>query len=213
MRRSVIAIAALFSLGLAVTAACSVSFQDNTEADDIFKCETDEDCEGAQQTCQPHPEGNYNVCTKGTNCIDNDKDGRGAPANDEENGGPGFSTCTACENDEPGGCEADCDDNNSNIFPGAAERCDGTDNDCDGETDEMDCDEGSCPLKGNVEEPQAGTSWGCEIVGGKEQCVLTGQFTANDSCKNDGPSWWGICGENTEGEWSQVPSPECTQLE
>ena len=213
MRRSVIAIAALFSLGLAVTAACSVSFQDDPEGEDIFPCETDDDCEGPQQECRQNENGTR-VCTSKTTCIDGDGDGYGGPANKRENGGEGFSTCPACKNGEPGGCEVDCADGNSpGVHPGAPERCNNTDDDCDGQKDEMDCNEGSCPLKGNVEEPQAGTSWNCKVVGGKEQCVLTGQFTANDSCKNDGPSWWGICGENTEGEWSQVPSPDCTQLE
>ena len=32
--------------------------------------------------------------------------------------------------------EGDCDDSNANTFPGAAERCDGQDNDCDGNVDE-----------------------------------------------------------------------------
>ncbi len=35
--------------------------------------------------------------------------------------------------------EVDCNDNNALIFPGAAEVCDGFDNDCDGETDEVGC--------------------------------------------------------------------------
>ncbi|MCH7780085.1 MAG: hypothetical protein IH848_04505, partial [Acidobacteria bacterium] len=37
-------------------------------------------------------------------------------------------------------CAGDCNDGNSNVFPGAAEICDGLDNDCGGAVDELDLD-------------------------------------------------------------------------
>lgn len=72
--------------------------------------------------------------------VDLDGDGHASPAN--------------------GG--ADCDDTNPNIHPGAAELCNGVDDDCDGETDEgfelgQSCDgSGACPGE-----------WVCDGNGGR----------------------------------------------
>jgi large repetitive protein len=55
--------------------------------------------------------------------------------------GRSTSACTA-----PSGYVADssdCDDNDASAYPGAAELCDGTDNDCDGTTDESDAADAS----------------------------------------------------------------------
>ena len=48
-------------------------------------------------------------------CLDFDNDGYGAPASDD------------CTNEE-----ADCDDNDAAIYPGAPEICNGIDSNCDG---------------------------------------------------------------------------------
>jgi len=53
------------------------------------------------------------------------------------------------------GAESDCDDQSANIFPGAEERCNGIDDDCDGETDEPGAIDG---VPGYVDED--GDGWG-----------------------------------------------------
>lgn len=56
---------------------------------------------------------------------------------DEDDFGDPLSTVRACA--APSGYiidASDCDDTDDDVFPGALERCDGEDNDCDGDTDE-----------------------------------------------------------------------------
>ncbi len=55
-----------------------------------------------------------------TECFDQDLDGYGSP---------GSSSC-------PGGVSTDCDDSNTSVHPGAAELCNGVDDDCDALVDE-----------------------------------------------------------------------------
>jgi len=68
-----------------------------------------------------------------TSC-DGDCDDDDAAANLDDADGDGFDTCGDDEVDP------DCDDTSDDVFPGAAEVCDGVDNDCDGVTDGIDAD-------------------------------------------------------------------------
>ncbi|MBU0641157.1 MAG: hypothetical protein KKB50_20040, partial [Planctomycetes bacterium] len=58
---------------------------------------------------------------------------------DADGDGYGDAQISVLTCDQPAGYVvdgSDCDDANSNVFPGAAESCDGLDNDCDGDVDE-----------------------------------------------------------------------------
>jgi len=181
-------------------AACTVSFPEDGQSG-AFPCESDEDCVEEGQDCLTNENG-VNVCRVppqgGEECVDEDGDGYGAqePTNN----------CPACQQNQPNGCEVDCDDTNAEINPGETENCDGRDNDCDGETDEAAgveacANDGSCPL--DVSPPQDGTVFGCGSVDGTSQCVLTGNFSNADACPDDS---LGVC---EDGSWTEVPC-ECT---
>ncbi|HNH46692.1 MAG TPA: putative metal-binding motif-containing protein, partial [Myxococcota bacterium] len=80
-------------------------------------------CDGKDNDCDGSAE------TLGLWYDDRDGDGHG------ERGQAGTATCSPGPNLSPVG--DDCDDRNPEVFPGAIERCDGVDNDCNGLEDEQ----------------------------------------------------------------------------
>ena len=80
-------------------------------------------CDGVDNNC----DGNTDEGLLNTYYADTDSDGYGDAGNTTE----ACSLPTGYVNDN-----TDCDDSNNSINPGAAEVCDGVDNNCDGNTDE-----------------------------------------------------------------------------
>jgi hypothetical protein len=115
-----------------------------------LKCETDSDCEDndvctGQEICHPTTKtclsGTPPTCDDGSPCTENKCDPIGGcfyPVIDADGDGHADKAL--------GTCGDDCDDSDPTVYTGAAELCDGKDNNCNGATDELaptwyvDCD-------------------------------------------------------------------------
>ena len=86
------------------------------------------DCDDSDPTVNP---GAPELC--GDN-LDNNCDGAIDCADGQCAPDPMCAACVDADGDGVDSC-SDCDDTNASIFPGAAELCDGLDNDCDGTVD------------------------------------------------------------------------------
>lgn len=161
-----------------------------------------ETCDGADQDC----DGTIDEGT-GTSTfhVDADADGHGAIE------GATIEACMA-----PAGYAAtadDCDDASADIHPGAAERCNGADDDCDGTPDESGCPAGCvgalhighayafCPAA------QTFAAAGSTCAAGGMRLARIDNASENDFVRNTatgrmlGDLWIGGSDTATEGSW------------
>jgi hypothetical protein len=113
-------------------------------------CEADKDGDGASDLvdCAPVNPAVYPGAKESCDGIDNDCDlvvDEGFPDADND----GLKDCLDDDDDNDGDPDLlDCQPTNPQVFHGAAEACDGKDNDCDGKTDEglgdLSCGKGQC---------------------------------------------------------------------
>ena len=95
---------------------------DCNDSNEFVHPDAEEICNGVDDNCNDEVDEGVRTAFY----VDEDRDGYGTDA-----------TVEACEQpDQASEVDGDCDDANAETWPGATERCDGADNDCDGEADE-----------------------------------------------------------------------------
>jgi cysteine-rich repeat protein len=154
-------------------ADCTITCKESADCDDGNVCNGSETCDtennvcvaGEEVSCDDRDDCTDNACDPVSGCfyplIDGDGDGQAS--------------------NELGACGLDCDDRDVTVYSGAAELCDGKDNNCNDDTDELaptwyvDCDgDGYAVLNA------AGIQQ-CEKPGPPEECAgrgLVGSWTS-----------------------------------
>ncbi|MBK9001954.1 MAG: putative metal-binding motif-containing protein [Myxococcales bacterium] len=121
-----------------VAGACLAVCVDDADCDDNDVCTGTETCNPTTKTCQ---KGTPLVCDDKSDCTENKCDpttGCFHPLIDADGDNHAATSLGACGDD--------CNDSDPTIYTGAAELCDGKDNNCDSKTDEIapswypDCD-------------------------------------------------------------------------
>ena len=152
-----------------------------------------ERCDDADNDCDGEID---NDATDGTTYFE---DGDG------DNYGVSTSTIEAC--DRPTGYASragDCDDDNRNTYPGASERCDDEDNDCDGDTDEdaIDSNHYYTDLDGDgygTDDTEVVT---CDDMAGDDIATEGGDCDDDDTAVNPGvdETWYDGIDQDCDGK-------------
>jgi hypothetical protein len=139
-------------------------------ADDRCGDGLDNDCDG--QIDEQADASGKDVCGDDE---DNDCDGQIDEGHDAD--GDGNTWCG--DSTVPGGAAGDCDDTSPDVFFGASERCDGVDNDCDGNTDESSSNKALCGAQeeciGRCVTPSCAIDGSVECEGNEMCDIETGQ--------------------------------------
>ncbi len=194
-----------FSLGF--WAGCTVDTA-VLEQDDTYPCIDDNECISGY-TCV----GGFckrNIGGTPTTCVDNDDDGYGSNEDELERG-----DCPQCS--QFGRCGKDCNDTDPDINPGAAEPCNGIDDNCNDEVD----DDTPCESTGDCTAIQAPANGLVQCVNpagancsGETDCTCQVKMQ-NQICN---PAGFAGCPCNTDvqqcvnGSYPALPTfAECTQ--
>ena len=146
----------------------------------------EDDCDDTDPNNFP---GNPEVCDGQDNDCDGAPDFEGPPlGDDDDSAGPGATTELDVDGDGFFDCADDCDDDNSDTYPGATEICDGELNDCTDSLpmDEFDLDgDGMMPCAGDCDDGDPETYFGApELCDGIDNSCGKGlKFEETD---NDG---------------------------
>lgn len=180
----------------------------------------DFDNDGLGDQCDPDDD-NDNINDEKDNCPN-----LANPDQENTDGDGQGDMCDDNDDNDPTPDAQDCQPKNAKVYPGAAEACDGLDNDCNGLVDDGLCYDGnpctkdSCdPAKGCVYTPIAGPcddqnacTYGDLCSGGK--CVGTlKNCDDGNSCTNDQCNTQGVCTNTFANGVGCNDGNKCTQTD